>query len=69
VIIFLFALYRSNNVKIGITTIFIIFADHRCKTNFDLNKVLEGSLEDSIQAMALLEQKEQLEELSESVSS
>eukprot|EP00890_Picochlorum_soloecismus_P006339 jgi/Picsp_1/6706/NSC_04048-R1_peptide chain release factor 1 len=44
-------------------------SDHRCKTNFDLNKVLEGSLEDSIQAMALLEQKEQLEELSESISS
>lgn len=50
-------------------TFIIILADHRCKTNFDLNKVLEGSLEDSIQAMALLEQKEQLAELSESISS
>lgn len=50
------------------TILFIIFADHRCKTNFDLNKILEGNLEDSIQAMELLEQQEQLKELSESIA-
>lgn len=41
-------------------------ADHRCKENFDLNKILEGSLEDSIQAMAILDQQEMLKELAES---
>jgi peptide chain release factor 1 len=38
-------------------------SDHRCKRNFDLNKVLEGEIEDSIQAMILMDQQEQLEQL------
>jgi peptide chain release factor 1 len=38
-------------------------SDHRCKMNFDLNKVLEGNIEDSIQAMYLMDQQEQLEQL------
>lgn len=40
-------------------------SDHRCKMNFDLNKILEGNLEDSIQAMLLMDQQEQLELLNE----
>ena len=40
-------------------------SDHRCKLNFDLNKILEGNLEDSIQAMLLMDQQEQLELLNE----
>jgi len=43
-------------------------SDHRCKINFDLNKVLEGSIEDSIQAMLLMDQEEQLEMLNEASS-
>jgi hypothetical protein len=31
--------------------------------NFDLNKVLDGYIEDSIQAMYLMDQQEQLEQL------
>lgn len=38
-------------------------ADHRTKINYDLNKVLEGGLEDGIQALVLLDQQEQLKEL------
>lgn len=34
-------------------------ADHRSKINYDLNKVLEGGLEDSIQSLILLDQQEQ----------
>lgn len=41
-------------------------SDHRTKMNFDLNKVLEGGLEDSIQAVTLMEQQLQLQELTES---
>jgi len=33
--------------------------------NFDLNKILEGNLEESIQAMLLMDQQEQLELLNE----
>lgn len=40
-------------------------SDHRCKRNFDLSKVLEGDIEDSIQAMILMDQQEQLELLNE----
>jgi len=41
-------------------------SDHRTKMNFDLNKVMEGGLEDSIQAVTLMEQQLQLQELTES---
>lgn len=44
-------------------------ADHRTKVNYDLNKVLEGGLEDSIQAMITLDQQEQLKELAETAGS
>jgi protein subunit release factor A len=40
-------------------------ADHRTKINCDLNKVLEGGLEESIQAMIMLDQQELLKELME----
>ncbi|KAL4446357.1 hypothetical protein ABPG77_003164 [Micractinium sp. CCAP 211/92] len=40
-------------------------SDHRSKVNYDLNKVLEGGLEESIQSMILLDQQEQLKELME----
>lgn len=40
-------------------------SDHRTKLNFDLNKALEGGLEDSIAAMMALDQQERLEELAE----
>ena len=40
--------------------------DHRTKLNSDLNKVLEGGLEESIQAMVMMAQQEQLRELTES---
>ncbi len=38
-------------------------ADHRSKINYDLNKVLEGGLEESIQTMLTLDQQERLREL------
>eukprot|EP00873_Tetraselmis_striata_P011047 jgi/Tetstr1/431311/TSEL_021003.t1 len=41
-------------------------SDHRLKNNYDLNKVLDGDLEDSIQAMIMAEQREMLEELNAS---
>lgn len=40
-------------------------SDHRSKNNYDLNKVLEGGLEDSIQSMILIDQQEMLKELLE----
>lgn len=40
-------------------------ADHRTKVNYDLNKVMEGGLEDSIQSMLLMDQQEMLKELME----
>ncbi|CAF1842439.1 hypothetical protein Bca4012_030944 [Brassica carinata] len=42
--------------------------DHRLKMNFALTSFLEGGLEDAVQACAALEQKELMEELSESVA-
>ncbi|ESQ43780.1 hypothetical protein EUTSA_v10006001mg [Eutrema salsugineum] len=42
--------------------------DHRLKMNFPLTSFLEGGLEDAVQACAALEQKELMEELSESVA-
>ena len=41
-------------------------SDHRTKTNYDLNKVLSGAIEEPIQAMVALEQRERLAELSSS---
>ncbi|KAG7672444.1 putative Peptide chain release factor 1 [Nannochloris sp. 'desiccata'] len=41
-------------------------SDHRSKINYDLNKVLEGGIEEGIQAMAMMDQQEQLKELTES---
>mmetsp|Transcript_3645 Transcript_3645/g.10470 ORF Transcript_3645/g.10470 Transcript_3645/m.10470 type:complete len:412 (-) Transcript_3645:1688-2923(-) len=41
-------------------------SDHRCKRNYDLNKVLDGDIEDSIAAMVMMDQQEQLAMLSES---
>lgn len=38
-------------------------SDHRLKMNYDLNRILEGDIEDSIQAMISLDQQERLEEL------
>ena len=43
-------------------------ADHRTKVNYDLMKVLEGGLEESIQAMIALDQQEQLKELAETAT-
>jgi peptide chain release factor 1 len=40
-------------------------SDHRTKINFDLNKVLDGDLESSVQAMINLDQQEQLEAIAE----
>lgn len=40
--------------------------DHRSKVNYDLNKVLEGGLEEGVQAMVMLDQQEQLKALAES---
>ena len=42
-----------------------VLADHRSKQNFDLVKVMEGGLEDSIAAMTLLDQQEQLRAMAE----
>jgi len=44
-------------------------SDHRSKTNFDLNKVMEGGLEEGIETMVLMDQQEQLKQLAESASS
>ena len=41
-------------------------SDHRSKINYDLNKVIEGGLEEGIQAMAMIDQQEQLRALTES---
>jgi peptide chain release factor 1 len=41
-------------------------SDHRTKINYDLNKILEGNIEEGIQAMAMMDQQEQLKELAES---
>lgn len=40
-------------------------SDHRTKINFDLNKAMEGGIEESIAAMSALEQQELLKELAE----
>jgi peptide chain release factor 1 len=40
-------------------------ADHRSKVNYDLNKVMEGGIEESIQSLILLDQQEMLKELME----
>lgn len=42
-------------------------SDHRSKVNYDLNKVLEGGLEESIQEMIGLDQRAQLQDLMEAV--
>ncbi|KXZ55752.1 hypothetical protein GPECTOR_2g1302 [Gonium pectorale] len=42
-------------------------SDHRIKQNFDLNTLMEGGLEDSLQAMISADQQEKLKELAESV--
>ncbi|GFR47817.1 hypothetical protein Agub_g9594 [Astrephomene gubernaculifera] len=42
-------------------------SDHRIKQNFDLNSIMEGDLEDSLQAMISADQQEKLKELAESV--
>lgn len=42
-----------------------VYADHRSKVNYDLNKVLEGGLEESVSSMAMLDQQEMLKELME----
>lgn len=44
-------------------------ADHRTKLHFDLAKVLEGGIQESIQAVQALEQQELLQELAESMKS
>lgn len=38
-------------------------SDHRTKMNFDLNRVLEGDLEESVQSLITLDQRERLQEL------
>lgn len=35
-------------------------SDHRTKVNYDLNRVLEGDLEASIQSLIAMDQQEQL---------
>ncbi|GAX77554.1 hypothetical protein CEUSTIGMA_g4998.t1 [Chlamydomonas eustigma] len=40
-------------------------SDHRIKENYDLNKVLDGDLEDCIQAMVSADQQERLKELAD----
>ena len=42
-----------------------VYADHRSKVNYDLNKVMEGGIEESIQSLILLDQQEMLKELME----
>ena len=41
-------------------------SDHRIKTNYDLNKILNGDLEDNIQSCIAMDQQERLAELAES---
>lgn len=43
-------------------------SDHRIKMNFDLNSIIEGDLEDTLQAMISADQQEKLKELAESVA-
>lgn len=43
-------------------------SDHRLKQNFDLNKALDGEIEDNIQAMISLDQQEKLQELAREVA-
>eukprot|EP00877_Chromochloris_zofingiensis_P007621 jgi/Chrzof1/3111/Cz12g12120.t1 len=43
-------------------------SDHRLKQNFDLNKVLDGEIEDCIQSMISLDQQEKLKELADELS-
>ena len=40
-------------------------SDHRTKTNYSLDRMLEGDLEECIQSLIALDQKEQLAELQE----
>ncbi|KAG2494981.1 hypothetical protein HYH03_006914 [Edaphochlamys debaryana] len=42
-------------------------SDHRIKQNFDLPSIMEGDLEDTLQAMISADQQEKLKELAESV--
>jgi peptide chain release factor 1 len=42
-------------------------SDHRLKTNYDLNKVLDGDLEDCIQGMVAADQQERMREMAEAV--
>ncbi|CAI5459891.1 unnamed protein product [Closterium sp. Yama58-4] len=48
--------YKDNRVS-----------DHRTKINFDLNSFLNGDIDNAIQSMVAMEQKEMLEELAASV--
>ena len=41
-------------------------SDHRTKNNYDLNKVMSGAIEEPIQAMIAMGQRERLAELSTS---
>lgn len=43
-------------------------SDHRLKMNFDLNNVLAGDLENSIQSVISLDQQERLQELANEVA-
>lgn len=43
-------------------------SDHRSKINYDLNKVLEGGIEEGIQALIVLDQQEALKELTDSAA-
>ena len=40
-------------------------SDHRIKENYDLNKVLDGEIEECIQAMISADQQERLKELAD----
>ena len=41
-------------------------SDHMTKSNYDLDKMLSGAIEEPIQAMIALEQRERLAELGNS---
>lgn len=43
-------------------------SDHRLKQNYDLNKVLDGEIEECIQGMISADQQEQLKELADSLA-
>jgi peptide chain release factor 1 len=43
-------------------------SDHRLKMNFELNKALDGEIEDNIQAMISLDQQERLRELADEMA-